>query len=431
MAGMSKATKLYIEAILESGIQKAQTELVVLKKTELNAESGNISLLRTTENVALSLTGITEGRKGSVSINKTDRNSIENSIVELAEMIDAGQADPANEIAEFQQPESFSKGSEEPDMELMYTRLNDFLQRSSSRYPNLLLEQVILDHTAEYRFFNNSNGVDFTSMRGAYNLMVMFTSKDGSNTSSFNYAAVSFSDLSEELYLAGGLDRLMEQSTEQTETQMIDGSFEGDVIITPECLGGFVHTLTGYLGDQSLVTQVSIYKDMLGEIIADERFCLHSRPVSDELAGGYFFTSEGFKAGNSTIINRGVLNTFLLSLYGSLKTGGTRAVNSGGYYVIDPGDTDLSDMVKSVKKGILLCRFSGGNPSSSGEFSGVAKNSYYIEDGEIKYPVSETMIAGKISDMLKSVKNISRETVNDGGSVFPWITFGGVTVSGK
>jgi len=287
-------------------------------------------MLRTTQDVNLSLTGITEGRKGSVSINKTDRNPIENSIGELVEMIAAGQADPANEIAEFQQSESFSRGSEEPDMELMYTRLNAFLKRSSSRYPNLLLEQVVFDHTAKYRFFNNSNGVDFTSMRGAYNLMMMFTSKDGSNTSSFNYASVSLPDLSRELHTAGGLNRLMRQSTEQTETQMIEGSFEGDVIITPECLGGFVHTLTGYLGDHSLVTQVSVYKDMLGEIIADERLSLHSSPVADELAGGYFFTSDGFKAKNSTIINRGVLNTFLLSLYGSLKTGGTRAVNSGG-----------------------------------------------------------------------------------------------------
>ncbi|OPX32361.1 MAG: hypothetical protein B1H09_00535 [Gemmatimonadaceae bacterium 4484_173] len=431
MSGMNKVSKLYIEAVLESGIQKAQSNLLFTRKTELNAESGNISLLRTTEDVSLSLTGITEGRKGSVSINKTDRNSIEKSIAELVEIIDAGQADPANEIAEFQQSEEFSRGSEEPDMDLMYTRLNAFLQRSSSRYPNLLLEQVILDHTARYRFFNNSNGVDFTSMRGAYNLMVMFTSKDGSNTSSFNYAAVSFPDLSEELHLAGGLDRLMQQSTEQTETQMIEGSFVGDVIITPECMGGFVHTLTGYLGDHSLVTQVSIYKDMLGEIIADERLSLHSRPVSDELAGGYFFTSDGFKAGNSTIIDRGVLKTFLLSLYGSLKTGGSRAVNSGGNYMIDPGDTDFSEMVKSVKKGILLCRFSGGNPSSSGEFSGVAKNSYYIENGVVKYPVSETMIAGNIKDLLNSVKHISKQTVNDGNSVFPWITFSGVTVSGK
>jgi len=61
----------------------------------------------------------------------------------------------------------------------------------------------------------------------------------------------------------------------------------------------------------------------------------------------------------------------------------------------------------------------------------VAKNSYYIEDGEIKYPVSETMIAGNLKDLLKSIKHISRETVNDGGSVFPWITFSGVTISGK
>jgi len=86
-------------------------------------------------------------------------------------------------------------------------------------------------------------------------------------------------------------------------------------------------------------------------------------------------------------------------------------------------------MIKNIDKGILLCRFSGGYPSDSGEFSGVAKNSYYIENGQIKHPVIETMISGNISDMFLNISDISNENINFGDVILPWITFNGITIS--
>ncbi len=86
-------------------------------------------------------------------------------------------------------------------------------------------------------------------------------------------------------------------------------------------------------------------------------------------------------------------------------------------------------MISGIDKGILLSRFSGGSPSDNGDFSGVAKNSYYIENGEIKYPISETMISGNIFQMLNDIKDISKETINDGSSIYPWIQFSGLTIS--
>jgi PmbA protein len=165
--------------------------------------------------------------------------------------------------------------------------------------------------------------------------------------------------------------------------------------------------------------------------VASEKFTIHSRPTSTEIADGYFITPEGFEAKDSTIIDKGVLKTFMLSLYGANKTKGKRAVNCGGAYIIEPGDKSFQEMVKSVNKGILLCRFSGGNPSANGDMTGVAKNSYYIENGEIKYPISETMISANLYNMFNNIKGISKERVNFGTVVFPWICVSGVTISGK
>ena len=89
----------------------------------------------------------------------------------------------------------------------------------------------------------------------------------------------------------------------------------------------------------------------------------------------------------------------------------------------------LSNIISSTIKGVLLSRFSGGSPSDNGDFSGVAKNSYYIEDGKIKYPISETMISGNICQMLHDIKNVSKETINFGSSIYPWIQFSDLTIS--
>ena len=180
-----------------------------------------------------------------------------------------------------------------------------------------------------------------------------------------------------------------------------------------------------------MISGNSIFKDRLQHPIASEKFTLHSRPVSEEIAAGYFFTHDGYEAQNSTIIQDGILQTFLLSLYGSRKTKRSRAVNDGGAYIIEAGATPVDDMIKSVYQGILLSRFSGGNPSENGDFSGVAKNSYYIERGEIQYPLRETMISGNLVKLFKNVRHISQERINFGRAILPWMQVSDVNISGK
>lgn len=91
----------------------------------------------------------------------------------------------------------------------------------------------------------------------------------------------------------------------------------------------------------------------------------------------------------------------------------------------------MDEIISKVQQGILLARYSGGNPSQNGDFSGVAKNSYYIENGKIQYPISETMVAGNLIDMQHNIIDISKERVDFGSGIYPWIAFSGITISGK
>ena len=204
----------------------------------------------------------------------------------------------------------------------------------------------------------------------------------------------------------------------------------GDLIIAPDC-HDFLQFIISQITDYPLISGTSLYKDKLHKQIADARLTLHSHPVSQELAGGYFITNDGFEAKNATIVQKGVLQHFLLSNYGSKKTGKPIGPNRGDAYVVEPGEQSYQEMVQSVQKGILLCRFSGGMPNPRGDFSGVAKNSYYIENGQIQYPLIETMVSGNIAEIFQHMKGISQEVVDFGSDRVPWLQVTGVTISGK
>ncbi len=421
-----------LAALQKRGAEKAQCVLTSSQKWELNVEAGEMTLLRTTFNSGLHFKAIKESRQGMASSNKTDRNTIDKTADEVLEIAGASQPDEAYDIADKQNPESFCSGPEKPDLELMYDRLQEFLHMVKQEFPRTILEQVVLDFTLSTSCFLNSNDVSFETTKGLYGFSALFTSKEGKKTSSFNYSGATTKDLDRDLMRYGSVHELMRQSDEQVDLKRLEGKFVGDLIITPDCLADFIGYFTGsFLSDHSLISGTSILKDKLNEKVTDSRFTLHSRPLSDEIADNYFVTGDGFKAQNSTVVEGGVLKTFLLSLYGSRKTGKERAVNSGGAYVVEPGDLTLDEVVGSVERGILLCRFSGGRPSENGDFSGVAKNSYYIENGSIRYPVDETMVSGNLSELFRNIRAISKERINFGSAIYPWLMASGLTVSGK
>ena len=418
-------------SLLKAGAQKTKCILTKKEKNELNVASGEISLFRTTFDTNLSLTAIIDDKQGSVSLNKLDKENIDATAKQIIEMAVSSKPDEANDIAEKQPAKEFHKEPFNPDLNKMYNRLVEFMDFAKKKHPKTIIEEINFDFTSTNRYFINSNGVDFTIKEGIYCFVVMFTSKDGKKTSSFNYVAHVTKDLDTPFSECGNIDKLLGESAEQLNTQQVSGKFVGDVIVTPECMDNFVGFITRYLYDYPIITKTSVFMEKLGKQIASESFNLHSKPVSDDIAESYFVTSDGYETQDNTVIENGILKTFLLGLYGAKKTEKERAVNQGGCWEIDSGDKTLDEIIKSTKKGIILKRFSGGNPSDNGDFSGVAKNSYYVEDGKVKFPISETMVSGNLVEMMMNISQISKERINSGYHNYPWIKFEGLTISGK
>jgi len=421
-----------LEALTKAGADGAQ--VIVLQGTtdELNVDGGQFSLMRTLFNSSISIKALKGGRKGTAAINQFSKEAIDDAVKSCISSAESGVADEAERIAPFDGKESFKTGIFEPDMGLLYDRMNELMSDIKENYPKVVLEQFISEYEREETLFMNTNGTEFSHEDGSYGVSTMFSAHEGDKASSFNGYEMGLNNLDTRLVDVGLQRALFEEAEHSLDTRVVDGKFVGPVIITPACLGDILYYLVeNFLSDLVIIDKTSAWFLSLGKLVTDPRFSLSSIPLNSRIIGGERFTMNGFKSENMDIIKDGVLQGFILGDYASQKSGFTRAKNLGMNFAVTPGEKPLSDIMASVPRGLIVNRFSGGDPAQNGDFSGVAKNSFLVKNGKVTDAVSETMISGNLAEIFRSIREISRETVCAGSSVLPWISFDGMTVSGK
>jgi len=421
-----------LEALKKAGADHAQCIISSGKVDEFNVDGGEFSLLRSLFNSSIAIKALKDGKKGVITANKLDKESIDNAVKQCIAAAESSVSDEAESIAPKIKNGDFVSGVLTPDKDKLFDRLQEYLSDLKKDYPKIILEQMISKYIHSESVFMNTNDVEYTYTYGNYDISTMFSAHEGEKSSSFNGYYAKFDSLDEKLMDIGMQRTLYAESEQQIDTKTVSGKFVGKVIITPACLIDMLLIALGnFVSDSTIIDGTSPWKSMLGKQVASEKLSIYTKPLDERVVCGERFTGEGFMSENMEIIKDGVLKSFMLSNYGSRKTGFPRALNSSHNLFVDPGTMSLNDLIKNVDRGIILNRFSGGQPSTNGDFSGVAKNSFLVENGEISYAISETMISGNLADMLKNIIGISSETVSDGITVLPYILFDGITISGK
>ena len=417
---------------MATDVDKCQCSVEKKLKYELNLEHGEISLLRTTIDNAYQVIVIKDNKKGSITINKTDELSVDEALTTVMDICLNSESDEAYDIAPVVENKAFIYGDEKPNLDKMYDLLEGYVKDIKEKYPTIKLMDTAISFTTTVKYLMNSNGVDFKEQKGIYEFSSLFSAKEEEKSSSFNYSGYTLSKLEKDLLSYGSIKRVLDETVKQIDTRGVQGKFNGDVIITPDCLLQFIYLyIQVYLTDMPLISGTSKLKDKLNEQVTSPLLTLHTRPRGEEIASRSYLTNDGFEAQNMTIIENGILKSFVLTQYGANKTGLERAKNTSECIVVEPGDTQASEMIKSIDKGVLVNRVSGGMPNDNGDFSVVLKNSFYIENGEVKYPLNETMIALNLMDAMENITAISQETINFGSHVLPYIKIKDVLISGK
>jgi PmbA protein len=409
----------------ELGISRGRTD-------EMNVDGGKFSLLRTTFNSALSIRALVGGRKGSAVTNSLERGEIDRAAAEAVGAAKTSEPDDAEYVAESIGEREFVLGAGACDLDLVYERVREFLDQSAERFPKIEISQMITRYTASDSLYANSNGSRAYTRAAHYGNSGMLCARDGDKVSSFNGFGYGAEDFRTPILARGEMYRVLAETERQIDTVPVSGKFVGRLLVSPDCLRDFLFSVLGAcVYDAALIAGSSPWKSKLGEAVADSRVHLALDPLDGRVVCGARVTGDGHLTERQELVRSGVLTGFALSQYGAKKTGRPRAGNVSGNLIVGAGTRSFEELVAATGDGLLINRFSGGSPALSGEFSGVAKNSFLIRGGEVAHAVSETMVSGNLLDMLQNVVEIGGEAVADGGGAAPWIVFDCVTISGK
>jgi PmbA protein len=412
------------------GADEAQVEYVQTRRFELDADTNDINLIRTTDDEITSITVFRDGRKGTGTLNGHDPAALDQAVRSAVAAAESGISDEANQVAKTRCHVPQSHGRSDANHDEMIATLREYLGAIRNRYPAILTRHAVYAFNDSTRSFANTAELMQQERRASYMFGTMFGAKEGERSASFNYTGVAAYQPFEHLLAVGSVKRLMEETLRSFDARPVPEKFVGDIIVTPDCVSSLVGSVATALSGYALLAETTPFLGRSGEQIAHAGLSLLNQPRSEHFPGGADFDGAGVSTQDIALIEDGVLREFLVDFYVSKKLG---IAQTGGRQnlLIPSGDTTVADIVASTPRGIVLSRFSGGQPNNNLDFSGVAKNSFYVEDGRIRFPLVETMVSGNLQTLLLDIKAISRESINFGGHQYPFLAAGGVTISGK
>jgi PmbA protein len=185
-------------------------------------------------------------------------------------------------------------------------------------------------------------------------------------------------------------------------------------------LGHFVSAVSG----GALYRKASFLVDHAGKQVFPSFVHIHEQPHLKGAMGSAPFDNEGVATRPRDLVTDGVLQGYVLSSYSACRLGLKTTGNAGGVrnLTIDPGPNDLSALLKLMDTGLLVTELIGhGFNMVTGDYSRGAAG-FWIEGGEIQYPVEEITIAGNLKDMLLSMEAVGNDMDTRGnirsGSIF-------------
>jgi PmbA protein len=194
-------------------------------------------------------------------------------------------------------------------------------------------------------------------------------------------------------------------------------------------IGHFVSAVSGV----SLYRKSTFLLDSLGKPVFSKEVSIEERPYEKQGMASSPFDEEGVATQERSIVRDGVVEAYFLGTYSGRKLGMPSTGSSGGNHnlVIKPGTLDFRGMLKKLHRGLLVTELLGhGTNMITGDYSRGAAG-YWVENGEIQYPVEEITIAGNLGDMFKSIVAVGNDVLVRGSRSCGSILVGNMTIAGS
>ncbi len=196
-----------------------------------------------------------------------------------------------------------------------------------------------------------------------------------------------------------------------------------------DIIANFVHAVSG----GSLYRKSSFLLDSLGTQVFPSHLSIVEAPHLPRARGSTPFDAEGVATVARDVVRDGVLQGYFLGSYSARKLGLASTGNAGGAHnlLVSHGQDDLAAMLRRMGRGLLVTEQLGqGVNLVTGDYSRGAAG-FWVEDGEIAYPVEEVTIAGNLRDMFRAIVAIGSDVDTRGSRHVGSMLIDRMTVAGR
>lgn len=198
-------------------------------------------------------------------------------------------------------------------------------------------------------------------------------------------------------------------------------------------LGGFVQAVSG----GALYRKSTFLLDSMGKLAFPNHIDISEDPHLPKGKGSAPFDEEGVKTSARQVVDAGRVQGYFLSTYSARKLGMRTTGNAGGSHNLTltsrrtrPGD-DLDAMLRKLGRGLFVTELMGqGVNYVTGDYSRGASG-FWVENGQIAFPVEEITIAGNLKDMLLGIEAVGADAYNYGAKTVGSILVNRMKVAGS
>ncbi|QKZ06726.1 MULTISPECIES: metalloprotease PmbA [Pseudomonas] len=186
---------------------------------------------------------------------------------------------------------------------------------------------------------------------------------------------------------------------------------EVPVLFSAELAGGLFGSFLGAISGGNLYRKSSFLEGAMGQVLFPEWLTLDERPHLQRAMGSAAFDGDGLATYAKPFVENGRLVSYVLSTYSGRKLGLPSTANAGGVHnlFVTHGDQDQAALIKQMGRGLLVTELMGhGLNMVTGDYSRGAAG-FWVENGEIQFPVQEVTIAGNMKDMFRQIVAIGSD----------------------
>ncbi|MDI6840142.1 MAG: TldD/PmbA family protein [bacterium] len=290
-----------------------------------------------------------------------------------------------------------------------------------------------------HRAVANSNGVRVNERTSSFVYYIVGMAVDGENVSSFEYEfdGVRFVNQIDTRIVAQEMAKNVVNSIGAGKGE----SFKGSVILSPNSVGELiVGPMLFALNANNVQKGMSKWVGKIGKKVGTSNLIVEDNGVIPGGLGSSAFDREGMPHYPLTMIKNGELISYMYNTYTATKEHRTTTGHASGStaqipgigptnFIIKEGTITKDKLIRGVRQGVIVTRFSGFPNPVTGEFSGAVKGGWLIKHGEPVKPLCETLIHGNIYDLLTQISGISIERKKVLNYILPWICIDGVSVT--